>query len=555
MKYLRAVTLLVISTLLILGAFLVPSHLRAVDSEVIRRAGSGTPSLVDAGLRLLRFERIGPARLLARAAQTSKIPGWERLDAAVRSFARANPDLALWGGADPYLPRILKKPAAHDPLDGKPVIELLLPSDARTEVASVLAQSKRPGVHEMLNHRQWKRTTLFPNAQSSAGHPLDAAILVTALLFQSDRFAPSLRDELELLATRANHGESTQPMETFYLDILSLGKRLNWMQLIEFIRGIDRRSTLHEITTLIRQPDTDLPTVFAGLSFAETPSQLVEYVKKFGQSGLGDLAFSIRSGRGAVRELLARNERIYYPAHRAQLAERIPFNFAFATFIDVARYAPGMAVTFKYLFLALGGFLLARAVTGFRPELSARDRTLVVKGFDTIRQMLFALALLLCLLVFLEPFLAQENQTRTLSMRFALPASAQAVRNAISNQLQSIMDQLTILALALFFVVQCIIYVVGLLKLAEIKRQPIPSQLKIKLLENEENLFDAGLYCGLGGTVGSLVFLAMGVIKPSLMAAYSSTLFGLLFVAALKIFHLRPYRRSLILDAETRAHE
>jgi hypothetical protein len=33
-----------------------------------------------------------------------------------------------------------------------------------------------------------------------------------------------------------------------------------------------------------------------------------------------------------------------------------------------------------------------------------------------------------------------------------------------------------------------------------------------------------------------------------LMAAYSSTLFGIIFVAILKIFHVRPYRKNLILN-------
>ena len=86
--------------------------------------------------------------------------------------------------------------------------------------------------------------------------------------------------------------------------------------------------------------------------------------------------------------------------------------------------------------------------------------------------------------------------------------------------------------------------------MAEIRRQQVPSRIKLKLLENEENMFDSGLYIGLGGTVASLVFLAMGILKPSLMAAYASTLFGIIFVAILKIVHLRPFRRRLIIDAE-----
>jgi hypothetical protein len=39
-------------------------------------------------------------------------------------------------------------------------------------------------------------------------------------------------------------------------------------------------------------------------------------------------------------------------------------------------------------------------------------------------------------------------------------------------------------------------------------------------------------------------------LKFSLMAAYSSVAFGIIFVVIFKIFHLRPARRKLLLEAE-----
>jgi hypothetical protein len=33
------------------------------------------------------------------------------------------------------------------------------------------------------------------------------------------------------------------------------------------------------------------------------------------------------------------------------------------------------------------------------------------------------------------------------------------------------------------------------------------------------------------------------------MVAYASTLFGILFVSILKIFHVRPYRRVLLMES------
>jgi hypothetical protein len=99
-------------------------------------------------------------------------------------------------------------------------------------------------------------------------------------------------------------------------------------------------------------------------------------------------------------------------------------------------------------------------------------------------------------------------------------------------------------------VLQALIYTACLVKLAEIRRQNVVARVKLKLLENEDHLFDAGLYLGFVGTIISLILMSLGVMKPSLMAGYSSTSFGILFVSIFKIFNLRPVRRRLLLEAD-----
>ena len=106
------------------------------------------------------------------------------------------------------------------------------------------------------------------------------------------------------------------------------------------------------------------------------------------------------------------------------------------------------------------------------------------------------------------------------------------------------------LALAFFFLVQLVLYGLSLAKLKEIQKQTGSSRLKLRLLDNEENMFDSGLYVGLGGTVLSLVLLTLQMVQIGLMAAYASTLFGIIFVSLLKIFHVRPYRRKLLIETE-----
>ena len=48
----------------------------------------------------------------------------------------------------------------------------------------------------------------------------------------------------------------------------------------------------------------------------------------------------------------------------------------------------------------------------------------------------------------------------------------------------------------LFFIVQGLLYSACVVKLAEIRRQRVGPRVKLRLLENEEHLFDAGLYLG-----------------------------------------------------------
>jgi hypothetical protein len=136
-----------------------------------------------------------------------------------------------------------------------------------------------------------------------------------------------------------------------------------------------------------------------------------------------------------------------------------------------------------------------------------------------------------------------------------LPTVGNAVAAGPSAIKPAFMNQLNLLTLLLFFVLQGLLYIGCLVKLAEIRRQKVPSRVKLRLLENEDHLFDAGLYLGFVGTIISLILVSLGVVKFSLMAAYSSTSFGIIFVSIFKICHLRPTRRKLVLESEMPATE
>jgi len=115
------------------------------------------------------------------------------------------------------------------------------------------------------------------------------------------------------------------------------------------------------------------------------------------------------------------------------------------------------------------------------------------------------------------------------------------------------MDITTILSIVVFAAIQVGMYVICLLKISEIARQEVSSATKLKLMDNEENLFDGGLYIGIAGTATALVLQVLGLIEANLLAAYSSNLFGIVCVALVKIRHVRPYKRQLIVEIQQAA--
>jgi hypothetical protein len=209
----------------------------------------------------------------------------------------------------------------------------------------------------------------------------------------------------------------------------------------------------------------------------------------------------------------------------------------------------------KWLMYLGGGFFVAMAFHFAKPAVSSLERPLQVRGFHVAREILFALGFLFVVLLLSEPFLAQESQKADVPFRLRLPMAGGGVPAGSAVAKPNIMNPTILLTLLLFFVLQGLIYAACLVKLAEIRRQKVPPRIKLKLLENEDHLFDAGLYLGFVGTIISLILVSMRIIEFSLMAAYSSTSFGIVFVCVFKIFHLRPARRKLLLEAETASAE
>lgn len=554
MRWVCLIGCALLGSVMVISGLLVPAHLRAVDADVLKRAERKNRSLVEDGLTLVGLKRVGAAELVWRTAEAEGLPGREKLAAELSKFAAAYPTVQFWGGPDARLEGLFGRQAARPPTAPEPFTEFVVQRENREKLLEALRTSRRAEVQELLKCRALTNTLLFPPVASAAGQALESALVMAALLFEEGWLTPGMQTGLAGLAAEANRGGNSERFEQALLDLVSLGERFNWGQLTAFVWTMETPETLRLLAHQARQSEGRLPTLFSATMVSAKPGAVADYLMKFSRTGLKDVGHSLRFGMGGLTELLKRGQSLCHPRWRAYVVEFNPFYSFYDYVLDYCWLMPWFALGLKWAAYLAGGFLVAAALH-FARAVPAMEVPLHVRGFHIAREFLFALGFLLVVILLSEPFLSQESQKVEFPFRVRLPMVSSPLPAGSTPAHSSLMDQLSLLTLVLFFVLQALLYTACLVRLAEVRRQNLPPRIKLKLLDNEDHLFDAGLYLGFVGTIISLILVSLGVIKPSLMAAYSSTSFGIIFVSIFKIFNLRPMRRELLLKAEGQPSE
>jgi len=538
--------------LLMLGVgLLVPAHLRAVDRSVLEAAGRNTPTLTERGLELAGKKNLGAAQLFSETAQALELPDRDKLASAVAELTRQQPDLITLGHDEPGLEILFGIDRVSPGAKTAPITDFLVRQQNRQRTLDLLQASAHPVVQELLRFRTQTNTVLFSPSPSASGQALDTAVAVCGLLLERGRLTTGLSNAVLVLAADANSRRDSLPLEQLLLDLMSLGQRFNWGQLLAFAGSIQDTETLRRLTSFVRKGD-DLPVLFCALQVSGQPADLAQYLMNYSQTGLKDLGESLRFGTGGVNELLRRNQRLNVSELRQSAAASAVFGTVYASLAGYSLRTPWLALAAKWLLYLGGGFLLAAAVHYAR-RVTDLERPLQVRGVHFASDFLFALGFLFVVLLLSEPFLAQDSQKVEMPFRLRLSMVGNESQTGSASAEPTIMNQsnLNLLTMLLFFVIQGLLYTACLVKLAEIRRQSVPPRIKLKLLENEDHLFDAGLYLGFLGTIVSFVVYSLWAAHQfSLMVAYSSTSFGIIFVSLFKICNLRPLRRKLVLEAE-----
>ena len=534
---------------LLAGGLLVPVHLRAVDASVIEKAGGNGPTLLGRGRTLAGAQKLGAAQMLMRAAQIAGIAGWDRLGEIITNQTRPNPAALMWG-TDTHLKGLFADRAQSPGNRSEPFTDFIIREKHREAALNYLGNLPSPAIQELLRTRSLTGTTLLPPSGSASGQAFDAAVATCGLLADNGYLTAGLSSRISGLAAQANRGAGSEPLEQVLMDFLSLGQRFNWDQLAAFVAQIPDTSTLHQLADAVRNAGAQTPVLFAAVVLSGKPAAVAGYVVKYSQTGLKDLGASLHYGAEGVSQLARSGQRFYNPDWEQQVTLIEPAGDWFYHAADYSLANPRLALAAKWFLYLAAGFFLAAMAHFLRPAASPLEQPLQVRGFHLVREFLFSLGFLLVVLLLTEPFLAQESQKGGFAFRLGMPLTGSVVPAGITGIKQTVMNPIILMTLLVFFVLQALIYLACRLKLAEIRRQHVPPRMKLKLLENEDHLFDAGLYLGFVGTIISLIIASLGLVKFSLMAAYSSTSFGIIFVVVFKIFHLRPARRKLLLEAE-----
>lgn len=567
-----AVPLPQLAGLVVLGLFLLmlgfwfPAHLKAVHPKVLEKAGG--QKLVALGQNLLTKNtndiRLGPAIMFRKAArELDGEQGWETLEKTISAYEDQRPDLRTFGGTDHIVTDYLdeKGKPRHEqliPYDNQPILIQLIPGAVRAKVGGRLEEyTLNKGFNHIMANRTVAKGSQMKPAAQPGGEATDAVILLTALVYNQatqDKASLSLSSDISTAANQANQFQNLNKIEPFYLAMMALGQRLDWVQLRELVKLTPKAQTLIDLAHVVHveegrvvskggKASQAMPIIYAASLLSEKPGLVASHLMLHGRAGLRDIREAMGHGKKALALLLAEKVRIN--------TDR-PWTLGpMATF---ALKNPSFSLFAKYLLLALGCgvFMLLAGLLAPRTVFDERQSNLT-----RFRRVAITVTVVLILIVGTEPFLLQKAMSNEYRSGIRLPtlsANALAAATTPTTPEDSTMgnESLTssIIAIVVFLLIQIGVYVTCIMKIRDIESQSVDPLLKLRLLENEENLFDMGLYVGIGGTALALVFQVMGLIQANLLAAYSSNMFGILCVAIVKIWHVRQSKKKLILEAE-----
>lgn len=541
----RAVVYCSLAVVLAVLAWFVPARWRTTHPRVLEAAAEGTPGVAELIAFAVRQQRLGQANLVLEAAIKVGIPGSRETQTNLAAAGVPSAEIRVLGGPDAPVAAMLPGLAALGGLPARTALEVFLPADHRVALRRQMTESRSPGVQKLLKILELPSRRFVPVSQAG-GQPLEGVGLLAATLYERERLSPTLAQEIRDLADLATGQEkSLDRLEEALLSLLTLARRMDWTSLAELTRKTPDVAALGQFATATRLRPDDFPLLYAGAILSGDVGGTAQYLLEYGDAGRSGLEQALRSGAGAVR-WLARDLKpvragVPCPGFVARAVFRSPLEFA---------YGRTIAFFGAALLLALG---LMSFWTVDAPDSGVGSGS-AEAGSNWLPVMTIAVLTGGFLIIASEPIPSPRIAAPKYQLR--LDTGVLTNRSSVANPSENkkhIMGPTTLLTIGIFAAFQLAVYIICLRKLGELTRLPDPPLVRLRLLENEENLFDSGLYVGIGGTAAALVLQVLQMVEANLLAAYSSNLMGIICVALVKIGHVRSAKRRLILASQDTA--
>ena len=427
---------LIIGLGLLAVGWLLPVNMKSLNPALLREAGRDTPSVAVFSRQLLELDELGPAVLVQQAAKDAGDPGADALGAIIEDFTQRHRDMVPWGGWDVALEPLLANRNAASPAESTPVLRFMVTEQARENLRQYLSVSRLPGVQTLLKTAD-VGTQRFVSARRAGGQPLDAVILLTAYLWQTEHLAPTLQREVRELAETAVAVGRLGSLEDFYLDILTLGKRLNWVQLSELLRTATNTSTVAQFAHLTRVAPEHLPVIYTATLMTKSADAVARYLIAFGKPGAEDLRQALAFKQGAVEQLVQRQVPI---TNRGGLEFEMGAAFALRH--------PELALLSKYAAFLGGIFLLLRALD---LKMFAAIESALPGAFPRMGSGLLAAILTFIFFVFSEPFLLKAAASTDYQVKLLIPILGQTASPAVhSSTATTTMETSTLVSIIVF---------------------------------------------------------------------------------------------------------
>ena len=523
----------------------IPAYFVAVDKEAIVSAGKKTSMPIDVARIYFDGAKLSTAMLIANASAES-----DELKKAVDSLYKLHPNWKIAGGDEPFFDAFQSTLFSNGSLqtNGCSVYSILSLGENRKKMLDFLSHSQTGLVAKFLALRKMT-SVILPPVYTSAGAPLESALLTSALLAQTGDFTPAfLKDVSYTLNLMKGDSASKERFEKYCIGLLTLMRDMDWTLLRSFFPHFNSLDDVYNFARVYKSAKTEsLRNVFAsGVLMCGDVRLTCDYLRSADEEKWRDFAFAFLNGEGGLKFLIEQNKPIYRASWGTTCLEPIisPIKKYFGAL--AVEYPHGL-LTLKVILSILGGYLFIRGL--LRLFVPNRDTPSWASPLALARGFFQGAIVSLVFFILVEPnaFKMKVDDNPQPELKF----SFEKIANTIQEETMKFeTDTATLSAVGLFFVLQLTVYILGVIRIWAIRRTNVPAKLKLKLLENEDNLFDLGLYIGLAGTVVSLILLSIGIVTASLMAAYASTLFGILFTSMIKIIHVRKYKRQLIIEAE-----